>query len=143
MTPHVLLGIQPQGAEGAAPHPAAPAPQPINVDPAALDVVRQGLLEATHASFGTSSAVFGNFPIPIAGKTGTAEKAVDPGDGIMRIYDQAWWCGYGPADSAKIVVCAVIENGGHGGEAAAPAALKVFEQFFHKPAVLRGATHSD
>ena len=143
VTPHVLLGIQPQGAEGAAPHPAAPAPQPINVDPAALDVVRQGLFAATHASFGTSAAVFGNFSSPIAGKTGTAEKAVDPGDGIMRIYDQAWWCGYGPADSAKIVVCAVIENGGHGGEAAAPAALKVFEQFFHKPAVLRGATHSD
>ena len=143
VTPHVLLGIQPQGAEGAAPHPAAAAPQPVNVDPAALDVVRQGLLEATHASFGTSSAVFGNFPIPIAGKTGTAEKAVDPGDGIMRIYNQAWWCGYGPADNAKIVVCAVIENGGHGGETAAPAALKVFEQFFHKSAALRGAIHSD
>ena len=31
----------------------------------------------------------------------------------------------------KIAVCAVIENGGHGGTAAAPAALKVFEQFFH------------
>ena len=29
-----------------------------------------------------------------------------------------------------IVVCAVIENGGHGGTAAAPAALQVFEQWF-------------
>jgi hypothetical protein len=26
----------------------------------------------------------------------------------------------------------VIENGGHGGTAAAPAALKVFEEYFHK-----------
>ena len=118
-------------------------PQPINVDPGALAVVRQGLLEATHASFGTSAAVFGNFPIPIAGKTGTAEKSVDPGDGITRTFNQAWWCGYGPADNAKIVVCAVIENGGHGGETAAPAALKVFEEFFHKSATLSGAIHSD
>jgi penicillin-binding protein 2 len=87
--------------------------------------------------------VFSSFPIPIAGKTGTAEKSVDPGDGIMRTFNQAWWCGYGPADNAKIVVCAVIENGGHGGETAAPAALKVFEQFFHKSATLNGAIHSD
>ena len=143
VTPHVLLGIQQQGAGGAAPYPQALAPQPISVDPSALAVVRQGLLEATHASFGTSTAVFGNFPVAIAGKTGTAEKSVDPGDGIMRTFNQAWWCGYGPADNAKIVVCAVIENGGHGGETAAPAALKVFEEFFHKSGTLRGAIHSD
>ena len=31
-------------------------------------------------------------------------------------------------------MCAVIENGGHGGTSAAPAALKVFEQYFHKSA---------
>ena len=30
----------------------------------------------------------------------------------------------------EIVVCAVIENGGHGGTAAAPAALKVFQKYF-------------
>ena len=36
----------------------------------------------------------------IAGKTGTAEKAVDPGDGIARLFNQSWWCGYGPYDNA-------------------------------------------
>ena len=46
--------------------------------------------------------------------------------------NQSWWCGYGPYDRPSIVVCAVIENGGHGGDAAAPAALKVFEQYFDK-----------
>jgi penicillin-binding protein 2 len=52
--------------------------------------------------------------------------------------NQSWWCGYGPTAPAKaqIVVCAVIENGGHGGTAAAPAALQVFEKFFKtKPIV--------
>ena len=75
--------------------------------------------------------------------TGTAEKFVDPGDGIMRNFDQAWWCGYGPADNPSLVVCAVIENGGHGGVAAAPAALKVFETYFDKQAQSQGAIHSD
>ena len=44
----------------------------------------------------------------------------------------------------KIAVCAVIENGGHGGTAAAPAALKVFEQYFHTDAPRdSGPIHSD
>jgi penicillin-binding protein 2 len=141
VTPHLLLSVDQPG--GAAPHPAAPQPQKIDIDPSALSVVRQGLQWATHESFGTSSAVFGSFPIPISGKTGTAEKVLDPGDGVPRTFDQSWWCGYGPSDDAKLVVCAVIENGGHGGTAAAPAALKVFEQYFHKEAAVQGAVHSD
>jgi penicillin-binding protein 2 len=57
--------------------------------------------------------------------------------------DQSWWCGYGPADNPEIVVCALIENGGHGGEAAAPAALKVFEQYFGVKAAGQGPVYSD
>jgi penicillin-binding protein 2 len=144
VTPHVLLDVEQPGAGAAAPHPAPRAAQPTGVDKTALQFVRQGLYEATHASFGTSAAVFSSFPVAIAGKTGTAEKAVDPGDGIFRLFNQSWWCGYGPADGdPSIVVCAVIENGGHGGTAAAPAALKVFEQFFHKTATGQGTIHSD
>ena len=33
-------------------------------------------------------------------------------------------------DKPPLVVCALIENGGHGGTSAAPAALRVFEQWF-------------
>jgi penicillin-binding protein 2 len=98
-------------------------------------VVQQGLEEATHASIGTSSGVFGNFPVDIAGKTGSAEKVVKvPGYPQPLTLTQSWWCGYGPYDKPTIVVCALIENGGHGGTAAAPAALKVFEQWFNKQA---------
>ena len=143
VTPHLLLDVEQSVTGGAAPHPAAPAPQQVGVTPAAVRIVQQGLLEATHASFGTSTAVFGNFPVTIAGKTGTAEKAVDPGDGIARLFNQSWWCGYGPYDKPSIVVCALIENGGHGGTAAAPTALKVFEEFFKKKAPSLGAIHSD
>ena len=51
-----------------------PPPQSAGLDPTALAVVQDGLYQATHASYGTSASVFGNFPIPIAGKTGTAQK---------------------------------------------------------------------
>ena len=94
-----------------------------------------GSSEATHSPLGTSSGVFGNFPIDIVGKTGSAEKFVPiPGYKNPLKLTQSWWCGYGPFDAPSIVVCAVIENGGHGGDAAAPAALRVFEQYFHKTA---------
>jgi cell division protein FtsI/penicillin-binding protein 2 len=40
-------------------------------------------------------------------------------------------------------VCAVIENGGHGGDAAAPAAAQVFASYFHVKVKLAGPIHSD
>ena len=148
VTPHVVADVEQPGPNGQAPAVlrrfAPPPPIPSGVDPSYLAVVRDGLYQATHASYGTSSGVFGNFPVPIAGKTGTAEKVVQvPGYPNGKIEDQSWWCGFGPAESPEIVVCAVIENGGHGGTAAAPAALKVFEEYFHTKAVPLGTIHSD
>ncbi len=148
VTPHVVMDVEDQGSTGGTPTIkrsfAPPAPQPSGVDPNALTVVRDGLYQATHVSYGTSAAVFGNFSIPIAGKTGTAEKVVQPpGAGQPTLQSQSWWCGYGPADKPSIVVCALIENGGHGGTAAAPAALQVFEQYFHAKAPPAGTIFSD
>jgi penicillin-binding protein 2 len=111
---------------------AAAPPRSAGVDPEALRAVQDGLYAATHSANGTSSGVFGNFAVPISGKTGTAEKVVQlPGYPAGHLEDQSWWCGWGPSESARLVVCALIENGGHGSSAAAPAALKVFEQFFN------------
>jgi penicillin-binding protein 2 len=134
VTPHLAADVEQETTSG---QPVVlrrftqPAPQPAGVDPYALSVVRDGLLLATHGPDGTATAVFGNFPIQIAGKTGTAEKATTlPGSSRLTLVSQSWWCGYGPDQSPELVVCALIENGGHGGTAAAPAALKVFQQFF-------------
>jgi penicillin-binding protein 2 len=142
VTPHVLMDVQnPNGT--IVPTPAAAAPKPIpGLDPAYLRVVQQGLYEGTHLTNGTSYGVFGDFPVPIAGKTGTAQKVVQL-PGITREEDQSWWCGYGPVNDPKLVVCAVIENGGEGGAAAAPAAERVFGKFFNVQASLTGPIHSD
>jgi penicillin-binding protein 2 len=148
VTPHVMRDVEDPGPNGAPTRVLQTftrgVVQPSGVDPTALSVVKEGLYEATHASIGTSAAIFGSFPVPIAGKTGTAEKVVHiPGYPRGLLLNQSWWCGYGPADAPTIVVCALIENGGHGGTAAAPAALKVFEQFFHQKAGSLGAVKSD
>jgi penicillin-binding protein 2 len=137
VTPHIADDVEIAGAKG---QPirilrrfGAQPPQPTGVDPTALSYVQRGLEEATHSPIGTSAGVFGNFPVDIAGKTGSAEKLVQlPGFPNPSNQTQSWWCGYGPYNQPTIVVCALIENGGHGGTSAAPAALKVFEQYFGK-----------
>ena len=146
VTPHDLLDVEnPNGTIVPTTAPAAPRPIP-GLDPAYLKVVQQGLFEGTHDTFGTSYGVFGNFPVSIAGKTGTAQKIVTLA-GYKGEQDQSWWCGYGPANDPKtppqLVVCAVIENGGEGGTAAAPAAERVFAKFFNVPATQTGFIHSD
>ncbi|HEV3407271.1 MAG TPA: penicillin-binding protein 2 [Gaiellaceae bacterium] len=131
--PHLVKAVEEPASEGSRPvvlRPFEPKPpKEIGLDPFALKVVQDGLYDATHAPYGTSASVFAGFPIPVAGKTGTAEKFVSlPGyDGLK---DQSWWCGWAPFESPELAVCAVIENGGFGGAAAAPTALKVFEKYF-------------
>ncbi len=140
--PHMLLDVEnPNKTIVPTPAPAAPRPIP-GLDPTNLRYVQEGLYEGTHMSFGTSYGVFGHFPVPIAGKTGTAQKVVSL-PGITRNENQSWWCGYGPFNSPKLVVCAVIENGGFGGKAAAPAAEQVFAKFFHVHPGQIGPIHSD
>jgi penicillin-binding protein 2 len=141
VTPHVLMDVEsPNGA--AVPVPPTPAPKKVGVDSAALRVVQKGLWEATHMPFGTSYSVFGKFPVSIVGKTGTAQKVVSL-PGYTGLQNQAWWCGYGPYDSPKLVVCALIENGGYGGDVAAPAAAQVFAAYFHVKFHVLGPIHSD
>jgi penicillin-binding protein 2 len=85
--------------------------------------IRDGLYQAAHT--GTSAAIFASFPIPVAGKTGTAE--APPGD------DHSWYASWAPADNPRVVVVVMIEHGGFGAEAAAPAAREIYQAFFHLP----------
>jgi penicillin-binding protein 2 len=141
VTPHLVSAIEQGGpTKGPSQGPLvlrryqAPVKE-LNLDPAAISAIRSGLYDATHSSLGTSSTVFGHYPVAIAGKTGTAETHADDGSGYAVATDTSWWCGFGPYETPSLVVCAVIENGGFGGAVAAPAALQVFEEFFHKRAV--------
>lgn len=87
-----------------------------------IDAIRQGLYEGAHS--GTSAAIFGNFPVPVAGKTGTAE--APPGD------DHSWYASWAPAGRhPEVVVVVMIEHGGFGAQAAAPAARDIYKAFFH------------
>lgn len=77
---------------------------------------------------GTAATSFTGFPhpsIPVAGKTGTAEVVID---GIDT--NHSWFAAFAPIDDPKIVVVAMVEEGGHGSETAAPIVRRVLEGFF-------------
>ena len=59
---------------------------------------------------GTASDVFTDFNVAVGGKTGTAE--------VSQGSDNALFVGFAPFDNPKIAVCAVIEHGVHGANAA-------------------------
>jgi penicillin-binding protein 2 len=80
--------------------------------------------------------VFSGYPVMVAGKTGTAEQVLkDP---------TAWYASFAPANDPKYVVVVMIEQGGHGGTSAAPAAKLIYNALFNiKGGSVTGATHSD
>ena len=90
-------------------------------------VTRQAILDglrgATSAPGGTATPVFQGFPIPVAGKTGTAEK------GAGRA-DQSWFVGLAPYPEIRYVVVVTDEAGGFGAETAAPMARRILAALF-------------
>lgn len=106
---------------------------PVSADE--LDYIRQGLFQVTHGKDGTGYEVFKGFPVPIAGKTGTAEveKIVD---GVLKpVGDNAWFMSFGPyspgsGTSAKYVVGVVIPGSGQGGQIAAPAVRDIWSAIY-------------
>ena len=98
----------------------------VDMSNSTLDAIRTGLKLVTSDPSGTAYQVFKDFPVTVAGKTGSAQ--VPPGD------TEAWFEGYAPADNPQIVVVALVEHGGHGSSVAAPIVRDVMAAFFHTQA---------
>ena len=45
--------------------------------------------------------------------------------------DIAWFVAIAPAEKPRLALAVLVENGGHGGSAAAPIAKKVLDAYFH------------
>lgn len=98
----------------------------LPISPQNLDSVRRGL-EGVPA-VGTARGAFAGFPlstINVAGKTGTAQLQARPPK-----HPYAWFAAYAPAKDPKYVVVVMLEEGGHGGETAAPIARRILEGLF-------------
>jgi penicillin-binding protein 2 len=123
VTPHV--GKEVTDAAGRVLKEFAPPPRRhVQIDPEYRSVILEGLHDAAQAPEGTSYEVFGGFPVPVAGKTGTAQR--------LGQIDQSWYLVLAPYPDPKIVTAVTIEEGGFGAEAAAPVALDILEAYYNK-----------
>ncbi|HWT89888.1 MAG TPA: penicillin-binding protein 2 [Solirubrobacterales bacterium] len=96
----------------------------VPIDPTHRAEILEGLHLAAQVEDGTGVPVFGDFPIPIAGKTGTAER--------VGYGDQSWFAALSPYPNPRIVTIATVEQGGFGAESAAPVVLSILEEIYEK-----------
>ena len=119
--PHLggrILGVNGKTVERIKPPPV----RHLNISPETRTVILGGMHRAAQEAGGTSDAVFGGFPIPVAGKTGTAQRNGQE--------DQSWYGVIAPYGNPQIVVTVTVERGGFGVESAAPIAHDILERYF-------------
>ena len=124
------------GAAAGAPEEPWPAEEQgqLNIAPSDLEIMRQSLRDVASGAWGTAAYQFETLPVPVAGKTGTAETVVDN--------SHAWFVGYAPAEpytaadgtlieSPEVAIVVMIEHSGEGSEVAAPVFRRVVESYYN------------
>ncbi len=107
----------------------------FSVDPKVLALVRNALYGVVNNPKGTGGrSRLKNFPgVLVAGKTGTAQVVtLEARTRHEDFEDHAWFGAYAPADKPEVAIAVLVENGGHGGAAAAPIAGAVLEKYFER-----------
>jgi penicillin-binding protein 2 len=112
------------------------------IQPWVIQSVQQGMRLAVTDPAGTlnNTYSFKDYPIAVAGKTGTAEYCDDVATKNNRCSfgnwpTHAWSMAYAPYDDPEIVILAFAYNGGEGGSVAAPIVRLVMDAYFEQKAV--------
>lgn len=85
-------------------------------------------MQAVTGEDGTAKAAFRDFPIPTAGKTGSATYNEKIQEEVGRT-SYGVYIGFAPVENPKIAVAVLIFDGGHGGNIA-PVARAMYEAYF-------------
>jgi penicillin-binding protein 2 len=85
-----------------------------------IDIIRRGLRKAVTSG---SARSLSYLPVSSAGKTGTAQVGGDK-------ETHAWFTGFAPYESPRIVLTILVENGGEGSSVAVPIFRDIIEWYF-------------
>jgi penicillin-binding protein 2 len=132
--PHVALRVQrANGRVVSRIEPKATGRLPFSRG--ALAFIRQALSGVVSRPEGTAYSAFVGFPfnaVSVAGKTGTAE--------VPPFQPYSWFGAMAPVQHPRFVVVALVEQGGHGSDTAAPIVRRILEGLFGKK--LSGTIHT-
>ncbi|MDQ7791482.1 MAG: penicillin-binding protein 2 [Clostridia bacterium] len=93
----------------------------VSVSDENLAIVRKGMSLVTQHG-GTGFGVFWDFPVPTAGKTGTAEVVGKDNNGI--------YVAFAPVENPEIAIAVIVENAGQGSATGAPVAKEMLKAYF-------------
>jgi penicillin-binding protein 2 len=110
------------------------------IDHRNYEIVNQALWGAVNeAGTGTRAKIEG---YDVCGKTGTVQVVgFDRGGDLWKkekekYGDHAWFVSFAPYSDPQVAVAVFVEHGGHGSDAAAPVAKRIFETYFHDRKIL-------
>jgi penicillin-binding protein 2 len=105
----------------------------IPVAPEHLAAIRAGMRDAVATSDGTAAWALRNVPVPVAGKTGSAE-FVPEGYVVQgraaKLPSHALFVAFAPYNDPQIAIAVVVYGAGEGADIAAPAAGEAIKAFF-------------
>jgi penicillin-binding protein 2 len=99
----------------------------IGVDKQTLKFLRESLHEVTLT--GTSAGLFSKFPVPTAGKTGTAQVFGRNANGSLKA-DTSWYASYAPYKNPQYAVVMMVSQGGFGASTSGAGVKKIYETLF-------------
>ena len=117
--------------------PEEPLPPQVRgqlpISESTLATLQSAMFDVANSGSGTATHQFLELPVPVAGKTGTAE---DPPRN-----SHAWFAGYAPAapytqpdgtviENPEIAIVVMIENAGEGSAVAAPISRRIVELYY-------------
>ena len=138
VTPHLLKAMD--EGDGWKPVPPPPPQSKMDVDPAKIQAIRDGLWMVVNAhGTGHNALIKGPDGKPIhdiSGKTGTAQVISNQGkaaagNGRRDLRDNGWFVFFAPRDDPKIAGVVFLEHGVHGSNAAL-VAHHILDTFFAK-----------
>jgi penicillin-binding protein 2 len=88
----------------------------------------QGALRQVVIS-GTASATFNGFPVPVSGKTGTAEVFGLNKNGTKK-GNTSWFASFGPSNNPRYAVVMMVSQGGFGSDISAVGVRHIYETLF-------------
>ena len=102
-------------------------PEKLGVIPATKETIKflnSSLREVVIS--GTGAGAFNSFPIPISGKTGTAQVFGRNPNGSAKA-DTSWFASYGPSNKPRFVVVMMVSQGGFGASVSGVGTRKIYE----------------
>ena len=109
------------------------APRDLGFAPSTIAAVRAGLCAVVN---GGGTGWRAKLPgIEVCGKTGSAQvvaraRADEVADVATKYLPHAWFVAFAPAEEPQIALAVLVENGGSGGQTAAPVAREILAHYF-------------